>query len=69
MVISNWLKNLPGQRSRCLRRKAWQMTSGVLARSIDLLEDRTLLAADFGDAPTLYSVTQAEHNDRDQSEK
>ena len=31
-----------------------------LVRQVDLLEDRTLLSVDFGDAPEPYPVTRAE---------
>jgi hypothetical protein len=54
MLISNWLKNLVHQRvRRSCRNDSKRMSPGLsdFARRVDLLEDRLLLAGDFGDAP------------------
>lgn len=49
-------------RRRNRRSRLAQQERGLtsLARQVDLLEDRTLLSVDFGDAPEPYPVTRAE---------
>ncbi|MFP6764906.1 MAG: GEVED domain-containing protein, partial [Planctomycetaceae bacterium] len=70
MLISNWLSrhaqavsSVPVKFRRDRRRPQVQQCfrPSDLTRQVDVLEDRTLLAADFGDAPTGYPVTQAEN--------
>lgn len=64
MAFSNWLARLKWN-SALRRRRRPQVREvlrpSYLTRQVDHLENRILLAANFGDAPIPYPVTQAEN--------
>jgi len=59
MRWTDWLEAVAG-RHLSLSRNRGRRRVCASARTVELLEDRTLLSSDFGDAPSPYPVTLAE---------